>query len=112
MSFIKAKDLDKIKHTEFYLVNPYKDYYKYLHDEYLECEIASAGVFIVNYDILKETLEKVKSTRIGSMIKIYPLTGFSKKMLTDLETDIDKRGLNDSGIIEEYGLVKINIKDL
>ena len=112
MSFIKAKDLDKIKHTEFYLIDPYNDYYDYLHEEYLDCEIVSAGVFIVDNDIIKETLKKVQSTRIDSMIKIYALTGFTKKMLANLENDIDTRGFHDSGVIEEYGLVKINIKDL
>ena len=111
MSFIKAKDLDKIKYDELYLVDPYKDYYHYLHDEYLDCEIVSAGVFIVDNDIIKKTFKNVHCARISSMIKIYALTGFSKKMLTDLKNDIDERGLYDSGVIEEYGLVKININN-
>ena len=99
---------------DLYLVDPYNEYYDYLHDKYLEYEFSQTGVFIIDKDIIREMIRTVgKSGGMSRHISVYPLSGFSKKMLSEFEDylqDIDN--IHNDGILDVYGLVKIDIDDL
>ena len=98
---------------DLYLVDPYNEYYDYLHDMYLEYEFSQSAVFIIDKDVIREMIKTVgRSGRMSRHISVYPLSGFSKKMLSEFENDLqDTDNIND-GILDAYGLVKIDIYDL
>lgn len=60
-SFIKAKDLDKINnHREYYLVNPYNEYYDLFEQEYKQNRFDTeylGYVFILSYDDLRNIIK-------------------------------------------------------
>lgn len=98
---------------DLYLVDPYNEYYEYLHDKYLEYEFSQTAVFIINKDIIREMIRTVgKSSGMSRHISVYPLSGFSKKMLSEFEDDLLETDNINDGILDIYGLVKIDIDDL
>lgn len=98
---------------DLYFVDPYNEYYDYLHDKYLEYEFGQIGVFIIDKDVIRETIKAVERTSDKSRhISVYPLSGFSKKMLSEFEDDLLETDNINDGILDVYGLVKIDIDDL
>lgn len=99
---------------DLYLVDPYNEYYDHLHDKYLEYEFSPAGVFIIDKNTIRETIKAVgRNSDKLRHISVYPLSGFSKKMLSEFENELqDIDSINDGILLDVYGLVKVDINDL
>jgi len=101
--------------AELYLVNPFNEYYDFLHDNYEDKEISKHGIFIVDKDAIIEMAKNKNNKWISRYINIYPLTGFNEKMLSDLKKDLEDIDYTQNAIdlIEiEYGITEIDIDDL
>lgn len=95
--------------ADLYLVDPYNEYYAYLHEHYRTLEISN-NLFIVDKDIIIKTLKAIgKYARINALFGTYPLEGFSREMLNELKTDIHKKGFQTGEVERKYGLVKIDV---